>query len=468
MGEPGHRPVRLAQWDLATLEALAIEILGDLVRLDTTNPPGNEIIAARYLERRLESVGISGEVLEPSPDRGSIVARLGSGTDRGRQDGLLLLSHLDVVGVEPDEWEVPPFSGEIRDGMLWGRGTLDTKGLTAMQAAVMMTLKRLGISLERDLVLAATADEEAGGRWGAKWLTDHRLDLLESSAAINEGGGMGVRLGRHTFYLVQTAERATCPVTVTAKGQPGHASMPVADNAVVSLSRALVAIGSSRLPVHITGTFAQFVTALAARFGGTYAVMARQFLRPSLVDGVIERLSNDPAKTAAVRAMVRNTATPTLVDAGYKINVIPGQAQAQLDCRLLPGFGPDDLLAELGAVLDKAGLAGTVQLSAGPLNVPATESPADHELVALMRAAIAGHAGGAPLVPFLVPGATDGRHLRPKGIAVYGFSPMLPSEQGALPHAHNERISLDSLRFGTRVLWDVISAYCLAGAFDAG
>jgi acetylornithine deacetylase/succinyl-diaminopimelate desuccinylase-like protein len=446
---------------LDALFQLTLELLRDLVRIDTTNPPGNETLAARYLQDRLASEGIESQLVEPAPGRGNVIARLtGPSTIAG--EGLLLLSHLDVVNAEPDQWQVPPFSGEIADGAIWGRGTLDTKNLTAAETAITIWLRRLGVELRREVILAATADEESGGGYGVRWLAENRLDLVRASAAINEGGGIGAALAGQIAYLVQTAEKAPCPVTVTARGVPGHASTPMDDNAVVTLSRALVAIGSRRLPVHITGTYRGFVDGLGSLLGGIRGVLAQQLLNPSLVDSIIERVAgDDPRRAAGMRAMIRNTATPTMVNAGYRINVIPGQAQAQLDCRVLPGSGSEELLSELRAVLRDAGLADKVEVSAGQLSVPTAESPFDHELVGHMRAAIGRHADGAKVVPFLVPGATDGRFLRPHGIPVYGFMPLLPSEKAEGVHGHNERLSLDSLRFAVKVLWDVISAYCV-------
>ncbi|MDP2871656.1 MAG: M20/M25/M40 family metallo-hydrolase [Bacillota bacterium] len=457
-------PSPLTPQELDELASLATRILQDLIRLDTSNPPGNEIIAARYLHELLAAEGIAGEILEPEPGRGNVVARLKADTDTATAGkGLLLLSHLDVVPAEPDKWDVPPFSGEIRDGEVWGRGAIDMKGLAALEAAIFITVKRRGLALRRDLVLAATANEEAGGWFGARWIAENRLELVDADAAINEGGGIGLEFGGKTVYTVQTAEKAPCPVTVTAHGRPGHASVPSDDNAVVTLSRALVAIGSRRLPPKITSSFRGFVETLAASFGPVLGALARQMLNPQLAEQVIDRVTADPLKTAAFKAMIRNTATPTIVKAGYKVNVIPGAATAELDCRLLPGSSPEELVKELEDVLAAAGLAGTVKLEAARTDAPTLESPFAGELVERMADAIRTHAAGAPLVPFLMPGATDGRFLRPKGIPVYGFSPMLPGEPFGNAHGHNERIGLASIRFGAQVLWDVITGYCAAG-----
>ncbi len=458
------RPFPLTPDQQEQVFQLAVALLGDLVRCDTTNPPGNEIVAAEYLARRFRTEGMEPEVIEPAPGRGNVVVRLtaGAGAHEEPARALLLLSHLDVVPAEPERWQVSPFSGEVRDGFIWGRGTLDTKGLTAVEAAVLIWAKRLGIPLQRDIVLAATANEESGGGWGAKWLAENRLDLIAASAAINEGGGVGLDLAGRLAYTVQTAEKAPCPVTVKAEGRPGHASVPTDDNAVVRLSRALVAIGSRRLPIHVTDTYRQFVETLAKSLGGVVGQMAGALLNPSMVDAIIDKMAGDAVKAGAMRAMVRNTATPTVVQAGYKINVIPGEATAQLDCRLLPGFGHTEVLAELNTVLREAGLDGTVKLDAAPLAAPSTESSFDHPIVAHIRAAMETHAPGSPIVPLLVSGATDGRHLRPKGIPTYGFSPMLPTEDYTSAHGHNERISLATVRFGTTVLWDVVTSYCTA------
>lgn len=457
-------PIALSAEQAEALYQLALDLLGDLVRIDTTNPPGNETAAALYLRDRLAAEGIASELIEPEPGRGNLIARMcasSSGTPESTSnDGLLLLSHLDVVGAEPDKWRVPPFSGEIVDGEIWGRGTLDTKNLTAIQAAVMILLKRLDAPLARDVILAATADEESGGRWGVRWLAENRLDLLRASAAINEGGGVAAEFGGKVVHLVQTAEKMPCPITVTATGEPGHASTPTDDNAVVTLSRALVAIGSRRLPVHITATYRSFVETLGGVIGGIRGALAQQLLNPSMVDTIIDRVAGDPRKALAMRAMIRNTATPTVVNAGYRINVIPGQAEAQLDCRLLPGSSSAEVLEELRAVLRDVGLAGKVKVEAADQDVPAVESPFDHPLVGEMRRAIANHSPGATIAPLLLPATTDGRYLRPRGIPVYGFTPLPLSEKTEGVHGHNERVGLAGFRFATGVLWDVISAYC--------
>jgi acetylornithine deacetylase/succinyl-diaminopimelate desuccinylase-like protein len=454
------QPKPLDNRQLDAMTGLAVGILVDLVRIDTSNPPGNEIVAARYLRDRLAAEGIDGTIVEPEATRGNVIARLDAPRAGRTGKGLLLLSHLDVVPAEPEHWDVAPFSGEIRDGVLWGRGTVDTKGLTAAEAAIMITVKRLGMTLRRDLVLAATAGEETGGGPGVRWLAENRLDLLEADAALNEGGGMGLELGKKRAYLVQTAEKLPCPVRITATGKPGHASIPAEDNAIVHLSRALVAIGSRQLPVHLTETFNRFVETLAGQEGLIPPALVRSLLAPGLVEEAMSRLVTDPVKRAGLSAMIRNTATPTIVKAGYKVNVIPGEASAELDCRLLPGFCSKELIDELQAVLAGTGLADKIRLQAPDTVAAKVESPAQGELYDLMASATARHAAGAPLLPFLMPGATDGRFLRPRGIPVYGFSPMLPNEPVGTAHGHNERISLASIRFELQILWDVITGYC--------
>jgi len=454
-------PQPLTEEELDGLFDETVQILRDLVRLDTSNPPGNEIIAARYLRDLLHGEDVDSEIVEPEPGRGNVVARLRAPVPEPAGHGLLLLSHLDVVPAEPEHWEVPPFSAEIKDGAIWGRGTVDTKGLTAAETAILIAVKRRGLTLRRDLVLASTAGEETGGGPGVRWLAANRPDLLRADAALNEGGGIGFTFRGLRTYLVQTAEKLPCPVRVVASGQPGHASVPAEDNAVVNLSRALVAIGSRRLPVHITATFKRFVETIARR-QGLPALLVKQLLNPGLVDKAITRLAQDPAKRAGLGAMVRNTATPTIVNAGYKVNVIPGEASAELDCRLLPGSSSSELLDELRAVLASTGLGGKIRLEAAEAKAQPVESPASGELYGRIEAAVAAHAEGASVLPFLMPGATDGRFLRPLGMPVYGFSPALPDEPLGTAHGHNERIGLKSIRFGLRILWDVITGYCSA------
>ncbi len=390
--QPGA-PTPLPPDEAEQLYQLALELLCDLVRLDTTNPPGNEIIAAQYLAERFQAEGLKPEVVEPAPGRGNVVVRLkadGKPAEEagaeGLPPGLLLLSHLDVVPAEPEHWQVPPFSAEIKDGYVWGRGTLDTKGLTAFEAAVLIWAKRKGVPLARDIVFAATANEESGGGWGAHWLAQNRLDLIAADAAINEGGGVALNLAGRLVYTIQTAEKAPCPVTIRAKGRPGHASVPTDDNAVVQLSRALVAIGSRRLPVHITDTYRQLVTSMAQSIGGVVGAMAETSQqagrhghrqggrRPDQGRGDAR---DDPqhSHTHGRPSGVQDQRDSRRGDRSDRLQIAPRIRAHRDPCR-----------AECGRC--RAGLRGAVELEASPVAAPSAESAFDHPLIAHIQAAI--------------------------------------------------------------------------------
>jgi len=437
-------------WDTITDEVT--QHLQALVRFNTTNPPGNETPAAEYVRDVLTAEGIEATLLESAPGRGNVVARLrGDGSARP----LLLLSHLDVVPAEADEWEHDPFGGELIDGYVWGRGTVDTKQLTAMHMVVLMQLKRSGLPLRRDVILAATADEEVGGRYGLGWLLEEHPQLLDAEYALNEGGGVGIPVGKRYLYVCQTAEKGVCWLKVRARGQPGHGSTPTGDNAVVRLSEALARLGRASLPRHPVNTVAAFVKGLASLTPFPAGLMSL-VLSSSLGPTLIRRATGNTMLAAVLQAMQRNTATPTVLRAGQKTNVIPAVAEAEVDGRLLPGQTPDDLLRELRPIL-------------GPdieVEITGTSTPYETDyhspLYELITQVLKEYDPEAIVVPFMLTGSTDGRFLAARGVKVYGFSPYR-QEPGVsvfeLAHGRNERISLENLRFGTRVLWDVVSRF---------
>lgn len=427
---PHHTTI---DWDAVAAEVTAY--LRDLIRIDTTNPPGHETPAAQYVAAVLAGAGITAEVLGPTPDRCSVLARL-PGRVAGRKRPLLLLSHLDVVPAEPEHWTHPPFAAVLDDdGIIWGRGAIDCKGPVAQELAVLLLLKRTGVPLDRDVILAATADEEDGGFHGLAWLLAQRPDLLDAEYGLNEGGGEGFRLDDRTFYTCQTGEKGICPLRLTARGRPGHGSVPHDDNAIVHLVRAIDRLASAELPLHHTDMVAAFLDGL-----GEY--------RP-LLEAQIGNV---------IRAMQRNVVAPTMLRAGARVNVIPAVAEAQMDCRIVPGQTPEDVLAEVRAVI------GDLPVEVEPIvHSPGQESAYDDELYRLIETVLPEHDPAGTVLPFLVPGGTDGRYLTAHGVSVYGFMPLRP-EPGLsffdLVHAHDERISVANLLFGTRVLYDIVRRFC--------
>jgi len=429
--------------------------LCDLVRFDTTNPPGNELPAAEYLRDVLAREGFEPTVLESAPNRGQLIVRL-RGT--GESSPLLLLSHLDVVPVERDKWEHDPFGGEVVDGVIWGRGTIDTKELTAMQLMVLLLLKRQSIAPKRDIIMAATADEETGGKAGVGWLAENHWPLIEAEYAINEGGGFGLDLGGRRVYVIQTAEKGVCWMKLRATGKPGHASTPRDDNAVVHLAEALTRIAHAKLPQHRTATVEAFIKGLAKTQKFPASVLLPLVLNPALEPLLLKQMTSSNEMLAPIlRAMLHNTATPTVLRAGQKTNVIPSEATSQVDGRLLPGQRPEDLLAELRPYLsDKI-----------EVEFLTTSQPCEVDyrtpLYGLFEQVLQEFDPGCAAVPFLLTGSTDGRYLAMRGVKVYGFAPM-QQEPGPsiweMAHGHNERLSVKNLVFGTRVLYEVVRRFC--------
>lgn len=418
-----------------------------LIRINTTNPPGGETAAARYIASVCAEAGIEHELVEPIPGRGSVVARLrGDGSLRP----LLLLGHLDVVPADAAEWSHPPFAAEEDNGLIWGRGAVDMKKLVATWLTIILRLKAEGRSLQRDIILAATADEETGGRHGLGWLVENRPDLVDAEIALNEGGGNAISLAGQTYLTLQAGEKTSATVRLVARGVAGHASIPSPQNAVVRLAEAIVKVGQTRLPVHETKTVRTFLDRLTADLGPKLGLASGTVLPFVQVPAFVDQAVTEPFAKAALAAMISNTVTPTMVMAGQKINVIPSQAAAELDGRLLPGQTGDDLLREIRAIISNG-----IEVAMGGY-LPATESDPNTPLAATIDQVVRETLPGAQTIPFLLPATTDARYLRPRGVVVYGFDPMLPGEQVAA-HGVDERVSLASLEFGLKVLHQVVT-----------
>ncbi|MGQ9813668.1 MAG: M20/M25/M40 family metallo-hydrolase [Candidatus Roseilinea sp.] len=448
-------------WDAIADEI--IRLLQGLIRLDTSNPPGNEMLAARHIAGILRDNGIEPVVIETAPNRGNVIARLkGDGSARP----ILLYAHTDVVPVEPAHWSVDPFGGLLRDGYVYGRGALDMKGILAMQLAVFLTLARQmragNLSLHRDVILAATADEESDSNQGIGILVERHPDLLRAEYALSEFGGYSLHLAGKRFYPVQTAEKGNVWMRLRATGRPGHASVPHDDNAVVHLARAVDCIARLKLPMRMTSTARAFLAGLADGLGGAQSVGLRALLSASgqVGSALIDHAVRDPGLAAELRAITHNTVTPTGLRAGVKVNVIPTIAEATLDCRTLPGVNPNDLIQELRDALgDEAGRLSFEIDSAAP----GLEFEIDTPLFRLIADTLKRHDPGGMPVPFMLTGATDAKHVARLGAICYGFSPMKfgPGERfSELVHGHDERVSVESLAWGAQVLHDVVSQFC--------
>jgi acetylornithine deacetylase/succinyl-diaminopimelate desuccinylase-like protein len=444
----------------AALEHEAVEYLRRLVRVDTTNPPGNERPAAEYVAEVGRAAGLESVVIDSAPGRGNAVLRL-RGTGAARP--LLLLSHLDVVPAEPAKWRQPPFEGVLADGCVWGRGSVDSKLTTAVGLTALLEIARSGVRPRRDIILAATASEETGGPAnGAGYLAKHHPDLIAAEYVINEGGGWTIELGGRIYYTVQTAEKGGCTVDLVAKGTPGHASVPHDDNPIPKLGRALDRLQARKMPAHITETLRRFLEGVAddhaAAGSSGMATAIRALLDPRQADDALRRLPVDPSTRLLLDAMLRNTAAPTVLMAGTKRNVIPSEARAQLSGRPLPGQTRESFLAELRAVV-----GGEVDLDVEGF-APGLEAELDPAFEAAALGALRRHDPDARMLPVLMTGGTDAKRIVDLGAKVYGFVPM-PHEPGAdymsLCHGHDERVSTRAIGFGVAVTLDLLQELAL-------
>ena len=434
--------------DFDVLAAEAGALLSEYLRLPTVNPPGNETVAARWLQDVLGRDGIDSQIFESAPGRGNLYARLpGTGAKRA----LILLSHSDVVPATAAAWTVDPFGGVIRDGHVWGRGALDMKGMGIVELATVLALKRRGIPLARDLILIVNADEE-GGSTGAAWFVREKSSLIaDAELLLNEGGSNRVADDGHTvYYGLAVTEKLPLWLRLTARGTPGHASQPLADNAVARLVRGLARVAEWETPLQLTPPADRYLRDLATR-------------EP---DPDRRRWLADPAAAVATpdgaafligdryhNAILRNTVSITGLAGSDKTNVIPPVASAELDVRLLPGVDPQRFIAELRAVLaDDA-------IEVEPLREvrPATSSPLDGEIVDAVRAAVDAMEPGALLTTPMLAGYTDSPHYRALGIDAYGLSPfrVTTTELGGV-HGNDERVSVENLRFGVEYFYRIV------------
>jgi len=420
---------------LASLRDEATQLLSRLIQADTTNPPGNETAAAELLRDYLEANGLECELYARTQERANVVTRI-----RGTGDGpsLLLLGHTDVVLADPAEWSVPPFSGEVRDGEIWGRGALDMKSEVAANAVAIASLAREGFRPMGDLIFAATADEEVGDGFGLEWLCEAHPDAVRCDFAINEGGGDRLRLDGATYWICATAEKMSAPFRITVRGRSGHASMPgIADNALVKAARLVERIAAYEPPREVQQEVAAFLRVLGAD---------------------LDRLPRAAAEI--VEPLLSPTFSPTMISASQKRNVIPALCEVVVDCRLLPGMTPADVEPTIRDVLGADVEYDLVFTEAQG----GTRSPLDTPLWRAVESFVAATEPGARAVPICTAGFTDSHWLREAfGTVAYGFFPArMPSELMAqLIHSADERITVDDLELG--VTWLRQAARLLCG-----
>ena len=447
---------------LHDIEDEVTDLLRELIRFDTTNPPGNETVAAKYLAKTLGEEGFACEILESSHGRGSVITRLKGDGDK---PSLLLLSHLDVVAADPKEWSVEPFSGLIKDGFVWGRGALDMKSITAIEVMVMKLLKRNDIQPKGDVILAATADEEAGGRAGVHWLVHNYPEKIRADYVINEGGGFGLPINGGLMFTVQTAEKGVMWLKIRAKGRPGHGSIPgAADNAVLRMAEVAHRLGTHRSKIKLVPTVKAFIEGLAKARKG--AVPSRLFstliTNPLLADRILDRMAKDQSSMVEfIRAMLRATIAPTIIHGGLKTNIIPSKCEGTFDCRILPGQTKESLMVEIREVLKDVDLE-KLEFEFDKTDVP-SESPIETPFYREIRNVLREFEPNCGVVPFMQTGGTDSRFLRELGCVCYGFGPMrvdLPVDEFLrMAHGIDERISVENLVFGTSVLYRLVEKF---------
>ncbi|MFJ8491867.1 M20/M25/M40 family metallo-hydrolase [Streptomyces sp. NPDC094038] len=430
-----------------TGEDEVVDLCRELIRFDTSNygdhsGPG-ERTAAEWVAEKLAEVGLEPEIFESHPGRASTVARI-EGTDPSRP-ALLIHGHLDVVPANADDWTHHPFSGEVADGCVWGRGAVDMKDMDAMTLAVVRDRLRSGRKPPRDIVLAFLADEEAGGTWGARHLVDNHPGLFEGvTEAISEVGGFSFTVNeQRRLYLIQTAEKGMHWMKLKVAGTAGHGSMIHRDNAITELSEAVARLGRHKFPVRVTKTTRAFLDELGDALGTE--------LDPEDMESTLARLGGI---AKLIGATLGNTANPTQLNAGYKVNVIPGEATAHVDGRFLPGY-EEEFLADLDRILGPNVVRSDVHSD------KALETSFDGALVEAMQSSLLAEDPTAKAVPYMLSGGTDAKSFDDLGIRGFGFAPLkLPPELdfAGMFHGVDERVPVDGLQFGVRVLDRFIDA----------
>ncbi len=429
--------------DYDRLNKEAVALLQQYVRINTTNPPGNELEAARMLKEKFLADGIPATVWEPAPGRGIVAARM-RGIGRHTK-ALVLLSHMDVVPANPKEWQVPPFSGQIRNGEIWGRGTLDDKGPGVIELMAMLALKRAGILLDRDVIFIATGDEEDGGKMGAGWMVQHEADVFaDAGYVLNEGGAIMSRPNGKKYYAVSISEKTPLWLRLTATGEGGHAAVPPENTAVTRLVAALDRLAAYRAPIHIINTVRDYFHSIGELDGGPpqfsnliFAMRDKDFVRKFLA-------------VPRQNALVRDTFTPTVLKGSEKTNVIPATASAEIDSRLLPGENPKKVIATLRKVIGDDKIKIDVLL-----NFPSQSSPRKSQMMTALGKLAA--TDKAIVVPTMIAGFTDSHYFREKGLNAYGFIPIEASAaQMRGVHGKNERIGVKQLRAGIRRMVELL------------
>ncbi len=449
-------PVQL----LKEVEGEVTRFLCELIRIDTTNPPGNETAAAKHVAESLSQDDFKCELFESALDRGSVITRL-KGT--GDKPSLLLLSHLDVVAADAKEWSVDPFAGLVKDGFVWGRGALDMKSMIAIEVMVMKLLKRNNVKLKGDVILAATADEEQGGLSGADYLLRNYSEKIYAPYVLNEGGGLAMPTRNGNVFTVQTAEKGILWFKVKAKGVPGHGSMPnVADNAIIRMNKVIEKLGYYHAKVSLVPTVKKFLEEMARQDSVMQEPFARLLAKPEHSDQILQELGKTaPQLAEEIKPRLKMTITPTIIRGGVKENIIPSQCETVFDCRILPGQESAQAIGAIKALLSEL---DSEKLIFESLQVQEpSESKVETPLYSTIASVLREFEPNCGVTPMLATGGTDSRFFRRKGSVCYGFQPMHPEVSSGKvvkrEHGIDERISLENLVFGTSVLYETVKKF---------
>ena len=441
-------PARSASPDFTAAHAELVELLRGFIRIDTSNPPGNETRACDYLKPFLDGEGIPAEVLALEPSRGNLVARL---KGNGKKKPLLLMGHTDVVGVERDKWTVDPFGAEMKDGFIYGRGASDDKAMTAACLQVVLMLKRLNVPLDRDVIFLAEAGEESSTYVGIDFMVKKHWEKIECEFALNEGGRIHQKDGRVHYVAVSTTEKVPRAIFLTAKGTSGHGSRPRKDNPIVHLAAAIAKIGQWQPPMRMNETTRSFFSKLADLSSPEEAQMYRNLEHPELGLKMQDKLW---VVNAGYNSMLRTSLSPNVIKGGFRLNVIPGDATASIDARWLPDEDYDSFLSTLRHLIDDPAIEVALAEPGG--RRPTAPSRLDTEMYLALERTQEKLFPGAATLPCMLTGATDSAQLRAKGVQAYGLGSVSGDGDSTRIHGNDERVSVAGLRTFLEYLWTAV------------
>jgi acetylornithine deacetylase/succinyl-diaminopimelate desuccinylase-like protein len=433
----------------------AVEILSELIKINTTNPPGNELPAAKYIAEKLEEANLETEIIKSEENRGNVICRI---KGEKKEPSILLLSHLDVVPANASEWSIDPFSGIIKDGFIWGRGAIDCKSLTAIECVIMKLIALNNKKPKGDIIFAATADEEKGGGAGVEYIIKNYPEKIKTTYVINEGGGFSIPIGNKHIFLIQTAEKGIVWIKIKAGGVPAHGSMPgIGDNAILRMMNTINRIMSRKPPIMIIPVVKKFIKKISSEKGSEYKILSNLLLNKYLAHKILDKLAKkNKGEAEMIRSMISATITPTMINGGIKENIVPSLCETIFDCRILPGQTKEDLINNIKNIvkdIDK------LEFEYLKYDEP-TESPYETDFFKIIEDTLKEYDKNFEAVPYMVPGGTDSRFLRRIGSICYGFHPVktdMPYDQlMRLPHGIDERISIKNIHFGIEILYKII------------